>query len=340
MRILTGTSLTLAGIIGASVLLPFAHSERLSVGEPQQDSTRQDVRITGETAGRSSRNPRREAAEACLIALAFPPKAVRAELHNKSESDAIAAIKKLGGKVTVDETQPNRPVTGVDFRWNNRVTDKDLMRLKSLAKLESVLLEATRISDAGVEHLTGVHNLKTLNLEATNLTDVGMKLIGNWKQLESLNIARTRVTDAGLKHLKGLHKLEYLNLGWLDNITDEGLVNLEGLTSIKDLEIFDTNITDAGLEHIRSLTKVERLMLRWCNNLTGACLVHLSGMSNLRDLNLAGAQITDADLVHLQGFTELRKLSFRGTPVTAKAERQLMERLEKRRAAEKKSQAP
>jgi hypothetical protein len=50
----------------------------------------------------------------------------------ESQEDAVgnaeAAIKKLGGKVTYDEKNPDKPLVGVDFR-DTKVTDAGLGHL-------------------------------------------------------------------------------------------------------------------------------------------------------------------------------------------------------------------
>ena len=156
---------------------------------------------------------------------------------SKSQDEAVAAIEKLGGKVVVDQSRPEKPVIGVDFGWNKRVTDRDLEVLKSFPHLRSVMLEKTNITDAGIEHLRSFSRLKSLNIAATSVTESVMEFIGGLPELESLNISKLPVSDEGLRQLRGLTELEYLNLGIIESITDAGLENLEGLTNLKELAL-------------------------------------------------------------------------------------------------------
>ena len=39
---------------------------------------------------------------------------------NPEQAKAVAEIEKLGGKVTVDEKSPDKPVIGVDLTWTPR----------------------------------------------------------------------------------------------------------------------------------------------------------------------------------------------------------------------------
>jgi internalin A len=84
-----------------------------------------------------------------MLGLSFAPLVSWAAERNADEAKAIAEIERLGGKVTVDEKNPGRPVVAVDF------TD-------------------TQVTDAGLEHLTGLTKLQSLNLEETQITDAGL----------------------------------------------------------------------------------------------------------------------------------------------------------------------
>ncbi|MFP6610941.1 MAG: hypothetical protein VB835_01430, partial [Pirellulales bacterium] len=105
-------------------------------------------------------------------------------LAEPTPDEVIAAIKKLGGKVTVDG---NKAAITVRLGFS-KITDAGLEHLKGLTELKELLLYNTKITDAGLEHLKGLTNL------------------------ELLIIRHTQVTDAGLEHLKGLTELEVLDL--------------------------------------------------------------------------------------------------------------------------------
>ena len=66
-----------------------------------------------------------------------------------AEKKAIAAIKKLGGKVTFDEKKPGKPVISVNLR-RTEVTDAGLVHLKGLKNLQTLFLNSTKITDAGL----------------------------------------------------------------------------------------------------------------------------------------------------------------------------------------------
>ena len=71
---------------------------------------------------------------------------------NPAKERAIAAIKKLGGTVGIDENSPITPVSSV-FLSGTKITDNGLVHLKGLTNLRRLILHGTRFSDAGMRTL-------------------------------------------------------------------------------------------------------------------------------------------------------------------------------------------
>lgn len=137
---------------------------------------------------------------------------------NADQAKAIAEIKRLGGKVTIDETSPGGPTIGVDLS-RTKVTDTALENLKRLRGLRSLELKDTKVTDAGLKHLAGLIELRYLNLAGTKITDAGLKHLQGLTNLRDLNLSGTNVTNSGLKHLQGLRELHDLDLRrtWVSN---------------------------------------------------------------------------------------------------------------------------
>ena len=72
--------------------------------------------------------------------------------ENPRQAKAIAEVIRLGGKVTVDEKSPGKPVIGVSLR-HVEVTDAGLECLKEFPQLQLLDLDHTQITDAGLECL-------------------------------------------------------------------------------------------------------------------------------------------------------------------------------------------
>ena len=119
------------------------------------------------------------------------------EATKPTPEEVIAAIKKLGGRVTVIEN-----------------------------KIVFVNLSGTQVTDAGLEHLKGLTNLRRLYLSGTKVTDAGLEHLKGLTNLEHLSLSSTKVTDAGLEHLKGLTKLRALALKGTQ-VTNVGVKKLQ-----------------------------------------------------------------------------------------------------------------
>src|SRR5207244_1985841 len=90
------------------------------------------------------------------------------------EAAAVRAVRKLGGRVTVDPKRPGKPVVRVDLVYT-RVTDSGLQALQGLTGLQELDLGYTRVTDAGLQALKGLTGLQRLFLIDTQVTEAGVK---------------------------------------------------------------------------------------------------------------------------------------------------------------------
>ena len=216
------------------------------------------------------------------------------EPAKSTHDDAITAIQKLGGKVTVDE---NNDAVKVRLGYS-KITDAGLEHLKGFTELKELFLNNTDITDAGLVHLKGLANLELLIIRKTKVTDAGVVHLNGLTKLQGLGFTRTNVTDAALVHVESLTNLERL---WLTDtrITDAGLVHLKGLTNLQGLNLSNTKITDAGLVYLKEMTRLQGLGL-WDTKVTDAGLVHLKGLTKLEALGLKNTQVSDAAVKKFQ----------------------------------------
>jgi hypothetical protein len=96
--------------------------------------------------------------------------------EDAGQERAIAAIEGLGGWVIRDQTGPEKPAVRVFLDlFGTKVTDDDLVLLRSLTNLRELRLSNTQVTDAGVEHLKGLTRLQILDLSDTQVTDTGVE---------------------------------------------------------------------------------------------------------------------------------------------------------------------
>jgi hypothetical protein len=192
------------------------------------------------------------------------------------EADAIRTVEKLGGKVSVDDKRPGKPVVSVTFNGDNKSIDAALKVLGEFKHLEILMvLNNLDITEAGMKEIGKAKNLKTLGMGGSKFSDMNFKHIKDLSSLERLDIGVSQVTDAGLKELKNFKGLKSLSLVVARNITNAGLVELKAIQSLEYLDLRGTPITDDGLTHLKDL-------------------------KNLRELFLEGTKVTDAGVKSLQ----------------------------------------
>ncbi len=104
-------------------------------------------------------------------------------------------------------------IANIWFTENQRVTDRDLSRIKGCQGLWLIDLGGTRITDAGLanlkEHVSKLA-LGELYLGNTSITDLGMAHLADYTNMHQLWIFNTVVTDAGLNHLKQMKQMTRL----------------------------------------------------------------------------------------------------------------------------------
>lgn len=86
------------------------------------------------------------------LGLSLAPVLSWAAEPNADQAKAIAAIEKLGGKVTIDEKRAGKPVVAVDWA-GSKVTNAGLTYLKGLPQIQSLDLGRTQVTNVGLENL-------------------------------------------------------------------------------------------------------------------------------------------------------------------------------------------
>lgn len=175
-------------------------------------------------------------------------KTVAAKESEAASSDSTEVVNRkvakwvlsIGGKVTLNYDHA-RQITSLNelpekeffvaqiwLGGNQKVSDRDLSRLKGCQGLYLMDLCDTPVGDAGLAYLkdsvsAGV--LSEVYLGNTSITDAGLAHLADCTSLHQLWIYNTKVTDTGLNHLKGMKRM-YRLLATGTKVTDAGVRQL------------------------------------------------------------------------------------------------------------------
>jgi Carboxypeptidase regulatory-like domain len=257
-----------------------------------------------------------------------PMSVVRLALPVSEEREAAAAIRRLGGWYTLDDSKHVVEVNMVyhgdgPTRLNNdQFTDEALNYMPKFTKLHVLALAWKQATDEGLKHLAGAHLLREIHIwKAADVTDTGIESLQDLKNLEVVQVNGSKLTDASLRTLSLLPKVENLSLQGSE-FTDEGLASLSTMKQLKSLAIdtHKTPISDAGADHLAALGNLERLILGNAQ-ISDERLKQLRGLSKLKSLWLSGGgdsplAITDQGLQTIASFADLDYLGLTNSRIT------------------------
>ncbi len=81
-------------------------------------------------------------------------------------------------------------------------SDEDLLGLKGLKGLQTLILPGAQVTDDGLAYLKELKGLQELRIGSTQVTDAGLAHLKELKALRHLVLLQTKVTDAGVAELK------------------------------------------------------------------------------------------------------------------------------------------
>jgi len=186
-------------------------------------------------------------------------------------------------------------MTLLDLRGSQRLTDRGLLKLADLSRLEVARLDnCYSIAGRGLLAFSMSHHLTTLSLANCR-----------------------RLTDEAIINISHLNSLESLSLNGCRCVTDRAVIALSGLVWLKKLDLSECDlITDDGMEGLEYLNQLEELSLGWCRLISDDGINTLTrhhGRSEwLRILSLARCAITDVGTKHLSRLENLEELNLNG----------------------------
>ena len=90
------------------------------------------------------------------------------------EAEAVKTIEKAGGKITLDDKQPEKPAVAV-IMWGPGFKVELLKDLKEMKSLQKLRIGGPWITDDGVKDLKELKNLQVLEIRSPKVTDAALK---------------------------------------------------------------------------------------------------------------------------------------------------------------------
>ncbi|QDT29613.1 Leucine Rich repeats (2 copies) [Gimesia panareensis] len=178
------------------------------------------------------------------------------------------------------------------------VTDKGLMKLSALHRLEHIDLSRTRVTGQGLRHLSLFKKLTALTINQMNFSPEEMKSVSELELLDSLYMSGNNYHD---QHVAQVARLELLTDLQLDDtrVTDAGLIPLTNLKHLEHLFLNNTEITDAGIKHLIDCPSLRELELS-NTKITAKVLESLRQMPQLKVVYAYDTQLSTGDYYTLK----------------------------------------
>ena len=199
---------------------------------------------------------------------------------NDSEKKAIAALKFLKAKTTIDTTLHPEARVAIKLETANDVALVALDKHPEIGSIQA--LDGTLCTTKGFTALHALPHLRRFVLNKSGVTDKELNAIVGCKEIRELVIPESTVTDAGLPDLTKLTRLEALDLSDAVKITDKGMAVVKTMERLETLHLNKTSITDKGLLELKPLEGLRALSVGGTKVTQAAAEKFPDEMPNLR----------------------------------------------------------
>lgn len=103
---------------------------------------------------------------------------------------------------------------------SNRLSDKDIVGIKNIASLKTLVLVHNKISGAGVKHFVPLKHLVSLDLDRNPIDDKAIDSILQMKQLQRLSLSATKLSREGVMRLAAMPHLKELYVRHVADINE------------------------------------------------------------------------------------------------------------------------
>ena len=117
------------------------------------------------------------------------------------QEQALAAIRKVGGMIVRENSDPAKSVIGIRFGCHSKLTDAELAHFKTFPDLQELSIVGEKVTDKGMEPLRHLSKLTLLTLNCTSVTDKGLDHLKGLTRLRKVHVRYSNCTEDGIKNL-------------------------------------------------------------------------------------------------------------------------------------------
>lgn len=202
----------------------------------------------------------------------------------------------------------------------HQITDNALINLSKAQNLQVISLQECKISDKGLMHLTQLPKLEQLKLHGRQvaIAPEQLSILGKLTNLQVLALDKMDITTAD-DHLEFFSKLT--RLFWISieapSITGQVFQYMSGLSELNYLDVGFCGLQDQYLQHLTHLTTIYALSLSKNKSISDQGMQYLTSLYNLSRLDISMCSAIN-NLGFLASFTNLRKLKREFVPSMAR----------------------
>jgi Leucine-rich repeat (LRR) protein len=197
---------------------------------------------------------------------------------------------------------------------DSNLTDRGLLEVKHLKKLEELQIDNSSITRDGLKELKNLPKLRRLSARSDRIDDAALNNIKDIASLEYLQCGRNEtLTAAGYGHLKTMKNLNTLDV--MENHIDvNSAQEISQLPHIAWINLDSTDVDDAGLKALSKMSKLKHLDLPNCKKVSRTGLNYLSRLPNLQHIKLEeDRQLKDEDFESIKKCPALKFLDIRSS---------------------------
>jgi len=193
------------------------------------------------------------------------------------------------------------------------ITEKSVIHLASLRKIEKISLSNVAITETAAQALGEMRNLKSLGLIRCTANPDCVARALNAKGLQNLALMEMDLPSPCMSKVPQLDGLQSLNVS-RSRIDNGSMQYIAAVQTLESIDLRGTPLDDSGLKQLAVLQKLKRAVLS-NTRITDASLSVIKGWQGLENLSIDGAGFSKQAVSQLLDLSRLSKLTVNSSQI-------------------------